>query len=181
MQSLMYEQRFGELYRDHRGAIETYAARRVHPDRVADVVADVFLTAWRRMEDIGDADELPWLYGVARRTLANDRRSQRRQLSLTELLAAQPASFNSSEHADSAVAMADLAKAFSLLKEEDQEILRLAIWENLSTSGQASVLKCSMATARVRLFRARKRLKKILFGFDASYGAGARVKEQSHA
>ncbi|MBK3597025.1 MULTISPECIES: RNA polymerase sigma factor [Streptomyces] len=181
MQSLMYEQRFAELYRDHRGAIEAYAARRAHPDRVADVVADVFLTAWRRMEDIGDADELPWLYGVARRTLANDRRSQRRQVSLTELLAAQPATFDSSEHADSAIAMADLVKAFGRLKEEDQEILRLAIWENLSASDQATVLRCSTAATRVRLFRARKRLKKILHGFDSSYGASARVKEQSHA
>ncbi|MFH9133694.1 RNA polymerase sigma factor [Streptomyces sp. NPDC017524] len=180
MQPEMYEQRFAEVYRDHRGAIEAYAARRVHPDRVADVVADVFLTAWRRMEDIGDTDELPWLYGVARRTLANDRRSQRRQLSLTELLAAQPASFDS-EHADSVIAVADLAKAFGLLKEEDQEILRLAIWENLSVSGQARALECSMAAARVRLFRARKRLKKILHGFNSNYGVGSRVKEQSNA
>ncbi|WP_327219130.1 sigma-70 family RNA polymerase sigma factor [Streptomyces cyaneofuscatus] len=180
MQSLMYEQRFAEVYQEHRGAIEAYAARRVHPDRVADVVADVFLTAWRRMEDIGDVDELPWLYGVARRTLANDRRSQRRQLSLTELLAAQPASFGS-EHADSVIAVADLAKAFSLLREEDQEILRLAVWENLSASGQARVLECSKTTARVRLFRARKRLRKILQGSKSTVGAGVRVEEQSHA
>jgi RNA polymerase sigma-70 factor (ECF subfamily) len=34
-----------------------------------DVVAETFLVAWRRLDDV-PADPLPWLYGVARRVLA---------------------------------------------------------------------------------------------------------------
>ena len=79
------DERFEELFREHYPAVRGYVLRRAHRDAVQDVVAETFLVAWRRLEDVPD-DPLPWLYGVARRTLANQRRSARRQGSLEQRL-----------------------------------------------------------------------------------------------
>jgi hypothetical protein len=70
--------RFELLFRDHAGAVRAYAARRSSLDDADDVVAEVFLIAWRRIDDLPD-DPLPWLLGVARRVLANRRRGEVRR------------------------------------------------------------------------------------------------------
>jgi RNA polymerase sigma-70 factor (ECF subfamily) len=71
---------FESLFRDHYAAVRGYALRRAPRDMAPDVVAETFLVAWRRLDDV-PADALPWLYGVARRVLANARRSADRGLS----------------------------------------------------------------------------------------------------
>jgi RNA polymerase sigma-70 factor, ECF subfamily len=65
--------RFEALFRDHAGAVRVYAARRAGLGDADDVVAEVFVIAWRRIDDLPE-DPLPWLLGVARRVLANRRR-----------------------------------------------------------------------------------------------------------
>src|SRR5918911_48988 len=70
-------ERFARLYEEHSGRVLAYALRRAAPDVAADVVAETFLVAWRRFDDV-PAEPLPWLLGVARRVLANRRRSERR-------------------------------------------------------------------------------------------------------
>ena len=72
-------ERFESLFREHHAAVRGYALRRGPPDMAPDVVAETFLVAWRRLDDV-PADPLPWLYGVARRGLANARRSADRGL-----------------------------------------------------------------------------------------------------
>ncbi|MDF3139977.1 MULTISPECIES: sigma-70 family RNA polymerase sigma factor [unclassified Streptomyces] len=152
------EQHFTDLYQRHYGSIEAYVRRRVHPDAVRDVVADVFLTAWRRIEEVpGSLDALPWLYGVARRTLANSRRSEARRQNLVQVLAGQPTG-TVTDHADTVSEQLALAAAFDGLSHADQEVLRLALWEQLPPDQAAKVLGCRVATFRVRLHRARKRL-----------------------
>lgn len=69
--------RFRALFEAHRGAVLAYARRRVGSDTAPDVVADTFLVAWRRLDAV-PPDALPWLYGVARRIVADDRRAGRR-------------------------------------------------------------------------------------------------------
>src|SRR5919204_2389049 len=81
---------FERLYRRHVGEVAAYVARRADRQLVQDVVADTFLVAWRRLDDVPD-DTLPWLYAVARKTLANHRRSSSRQRSLLERLRSAPA------------------------------------------------------------------------------------------
>jgi DNA-directed RNA polymerase specialized sigma24 family protein len=68
------EDRFEELFREHYRAVRGYALRRAPGDLAQDVVSETFLAAWRRLDDVPD-DALPWLYGVARRVPANQRRS----------------------------------------------------------------------------------------------------------
>ncbi|QIY72082.1 sigma-70 family RNA polymerase sigma factor [Streptomyces sp. RLB1-33] len=177
------EQRFTELYRRNYAAVEAYVTKRADPSSVLDVVADVFLTAWRRFADMPEGKELPWLYGVARRTLANDRRSRQRQLSLAELLAVQPSAFSGERQPDDVIIEMDLAKAFDCLSLRDQEILRLTLWEKLPINECALAMGCGTATARVRLFRARKRLGGFLSEMDSarSLSDEVRSRKESHA
>ena len=75
------EHRFRALFAAHERAILAYALRRVtDPADAAEVVAETFLVAWRRLDDVATGDgERPWLYGVARRVLANQRRGYERR------------------------------------------------------------------------------------------------------
>src|ERR1700748_523134 len=84
------QRRFEAVYQEHHGPILGYVLRRTgHPDDAADVIGEVFLTAWRRLDDVPPGDQAKlWLYGVARRVLANHRRGQRRRSALTERLRA---------------------------------------------------------------------------------------------
>ncbi|WP_431035046.1 RNA polymerase sigma factor [Streptomyces sp. P6-2-1] len=158
------ERRFTELYRRHCVAVEAYVRRRARAEDVDDVVSEVFLTAWRRFGELPGAYELPWLYGVARRTLANSRRAAERRGALIGLLAERYARHESYE--DEAADPADLlglrlplVRAFDALAEPDREVLRLTLWEELPARDAARVLGCSTATFHVRLHRARKRLR----------------------
>src|SRR5436190_21264833 len=84
-------ERFEALFREHYPDILAYAVRRL-ADRSAaeEVAAEVFLVAWRRGEDV-PAPPLPWLYGVARKVIANSFRSRTRRARLLGRLASEPA------------------------------------------------------------------------------------------
>jgi RNA polymerase sigma factor (sigma-70 family) len=135
-----------------------YALRRT--ERLADaeeIVAETMLVAWRRHEKLPAGDEaIPWLYGVARRVLANQRRSQARRRRLELLL--QPLTRSSIDPASPAEVDAVIA-ATQRLPEADQEVLRLAAWEGLSHAQIAVSLGCSENAAALRLHRARRRLR----------------------
>ena len=70
-------ERFRTLFEQAWPDVERYARRRVGPDASADVAADTFAIAWRRFAELPH-DPLPWLYGVARRVVANHRRGAER-------------------------------------------------------------------------------------------------------
>ncbi len=82
--------RFEEIYTANHAAITGYALRRTeNPDDAADVIAETFLTCWRRLGDVPDGGNARlWLYGVARRVLANHHRGERRQTALADRLRA---------------------------------------------------------------------------------------------
>ena len=148
--------RFERLYRAHTDAVLLYAMRRTSPADAADVHSEVFLIAWRRIDEVPDSAALPWLYGVARRTLANQRRGQRRRSDLVDHVRAHawpPATPDAATGDD-----VPLLAAMQSLSECDQEALRLIAWEDLAPREAARVLGCRPATFRVRLHRARRRL-----------------------
>jgi RNA polymerase sigma-70 factor (ECF subfamily) len=118
----------------------------------------VFLTVWRRLDDVprGDAARV-WLYATARRVLANQRRSTRRRAALAERLAlAAPAQTSSSDPEEYLV-----QEALRRLGPLDREALLLSEWEGLSPAQIATVLGCPKVTARGRLHRARRRFRSI--------------------
>ena len=121
-------------------------------------MAEVFTVAWRRLADVPQGDRaLHWLYGVARLTLANHRRTMRRRRGLLTRLASQPAAVAHDRSDDP-----EVLTALAQLREHDREILMLAAWEQLSANEIASVLGCTANAAALRLSRARKRLRKQL-------------------
>ena len=153
------EQRFRRLYEANYRAILGYALRRVEdPEDAADIVAETFLVAWRRGDAVPAGDEaLLWLYGVARRALANQRRSALRRGRLgerlrQELATAPPAAAGREDESSGAV-----RAALAELRPADRELLLLAAWEGLDSRQLAVVLGCSPNAAKVRLHRARKR------------------------
>jgi RNA polymerase sigma-70 factor, ECF subfamily len=146
--------RFEELYRACYTDLLGYVLRRSEsPEAAADVVADTFLVAWRRLHDIPRDHARLWLFGVARRVLANHRRSVRRTADLAARLRQELAS----AHRDPSEAPDEVGQAFDALSEADREVLRLVAWEELSAAEVAVVLGCSANAARIRLHRARRR------------------------
>lgn len=162
---------FGRLYREHGRAILAYALRRAgDPEDAADVVAETFLIAWRRLGDIptGDRARL-WLYGVARRVLANRHRAAQRRTRLGERLAESLRTELATHPAASGEA-AEALRAMGELGEEDRELLLLVSWEELSPAEAARVLGVSSLAARSRLHRARRRLRTLLEHGESTAG-----------
>lgn len=158
------EDRIAELYERYSPQIAAYARRRASLDEAADVVSETFLVAWRRSEEIpAEPDSLPWLYGVARRVLANQRRSTQRRGRLWQRLSTQFA-----EHDAPIAAVEDcggfevLGRALGELSDDDAEILRLVAWEGMSPTQVAAILDIEPNAARQRLHRARVRLRRRL-------------------
>jgi RNA polymerase sigma factor (sigma-70 family) len=152
------EELLRRLYVLHGRPILAYALRRTSSaEDAADVVAETFLVAWRRLESIPSDDALPWLYGVARRVLANQRRADHRRTRLAERLRQElPAAIQTLEPPISS--NGPVTSALRRLSADDQEILMLATWEELEPNEIAEVLGVSRIAVRSRLHRARRRL-----------------------
>ena len=158
------EDRFRRFYASHFDSLLAYAARRVtQPEDAADVVADAFLVAWHRIRDLPPEDEGKlWMYGVARKILANHRRGGRRRELLGQRLRDQ---FGKPVTVDPSSAVVDrlaAQAALALLSDLDREVLTLAIWEELEPREIAEVLGVSAQTVRTRLSRARGRLRNLI-------------------
>jgi RNA polymerase sigma-70 factor (ECF subfamily) len=143
-------QRTEQIYLEHVDAIRAYVRRRAPASLVDDVVADVFVVAVRRIDDV-PRNALPWLYAVARKTLANERRKRTSVQTDCDAIGLQQ--YEPEPSGDST-----LAAAFAALSDADREILRLVAWEGLSLRHAARVLECSPVAARVRYHRAKSRL-----------------------
>jgi len=151
---------FRALFDAHCRPVLAYALRRVgEPADAADVVAETFLVAWRRRGEVPPgAAARPWLFGVARRVLANQRRGVRRRSALADRLRAQVAAQPVPDPADGAAAASAVRQALRRLDPDDREVLLLTAVEGLAPAEVAVVLGVSPVTARSRLHRARRRL-----------------------
>ncbi len=155
------EERFADLYRANAREVLGYALRRsADPDDAADVMAETFLIAWRRLAEVPPGREARlWLFGTARYVLANQDRGARRRDRLTERLRGElcrelPAARPREESA--------FLQALAGLKEPDRELLMLIGWEELTPTEAAEALDISALAARTRLHRARRRLRRRL-------------------
>src|SRR5262249_4621743 len=145
---------FEELFSTHYWAVRAYVLRRVPAASAEDVLAETFLIAWRRLDTLGD-DPLPWLFGVARRVMANQQRAERRRgalaARLVELVGGQ------TDHWEPPAAMSEeLAVAMVRLSPQEREALLLVAWEGLDSGRAARAAGCSPVAFRARLHRARR-------------------------
>jgi RNA polymerase sigma-70 factor (ECF subfamily) len=152
--------RFEALFDSYSHDIVGFCAWRCasHAD-AQDAAADVFLTAWRRLDELpgGDAARV-WLYATARRVIANQRRSHRRRAALRERLALEPAR---TEGRPRSAEESLVHEALLRLPARDREVLLLAEWEGLGPSEIATVVGCLGVTARGRLHRAKRRFRAV--------------------
>jgi RNA polymerase sigma-70 factor (ECF subfamily) len=151
--------RFEVFYRSHYEDLLAFALRRANSTEAEDIVAETFLVAWRRLEDLPE-DPLPWLFGVARHVLHNHKRSHRRREALVAKLGHRqsPTYAQSGNPVEDSLVETEILSAFSKLPPMDREVLALVAWEGLTPARAAVVLSCSPATFSVRLHRARRRL-----------------------
>ncbi|MFC4533437.1 RNA polymerase sigma factor [Sphaerisporangium dianthi] len=165
--------RFEGVYRETYDQITAYAARRCDsPQDAADVVAETFAIAWRKLAELPPGREARlWLYGVARRVLADHRRkTDRRRVRNVELDAEMADLY--SDPPDGGVGVSAVAEVFRGLSDDDRELLSLVAWEGLGRDEIATMLGLSRNAVRIRLHRARRR-------FSAALDA-AEIRTSTH-
>jgi RNA polymerase sigma-70 factor (ECF subfamily) len=146
------------MFATHHDAVRRYVIRRQSGALVDDAIADTFLVAWRRLDEMPDRT-LPWLLGVARRVLADQRRAVRRRQSLSERLHVEALADGVAGNWEPPARLTpELASALAALTEHEREALLLVAWDELSATDAARVAGCSAAAFRVRLHRARRRV-----------------------
>jgi len=152
--------RFHALYEANFEPILGYALRRTQGADALDIVSETFLVAWRRLAHVPAGDEARlWLYGTARRVLANHERAERRRARLGSRLADEAAT---GAHAAPEQQTGAVVSAFARLPATDRELLALVAWEGLDAREIALVVGCSRNAARIRLHRARRRFAQAL-------------------
>ena len=151
--------RFERVYADCYDAILRYCLRRTSREDALDAAAETFLVAWRRRVDVPVGSELPWLYGVAGRVLANQRRGRARHAAALANLESVAGPDDGPEtvviqHYESA----DLISALERLSVRDREVVCLAGWEELERDEIAMAMGCTPNAVTKRLGRALDRL-----------------------
>lgn len=153
--------RFDDLFNSHYSTIHRYCARRLGIADAEDAAADVFVVAWRRLDDMpSGAASKAWLFSVAHRVVGNQYRGRRRRanlnsrLSYTGEVSASSSALDNEPDPDLEL----LAAALDALSERDGEILKLSVWDGLTRAEIASILGINENAVDQRLHRARRRL-----------------------
>lgn len=174
------KERYRRLFDEYHRQVYAYCRRRTDAQTAADCAAQTFLTAWRRIDDLpgGDAS-LPWLYGVARRTLANEFRSNRRRQRLNANLSDLAAPPDPSPEVLVVRREEDeqVLRALASLRPRDREALQLALWEELPHAAIAEMFGCSTQAITQRIYRATRQVCKEYQRLDRGHGV-ARVARQ---
>ena len=157
-------ERFRILYNDLYDDLWRYIQRRsINTEEARDTLSEVFLVAWRRLEDIPAGNEARlWLFGVARNLVKTSWRKRKRSGDLLVRIGSEMSTRGITDEELDNSGVLKIVKALQFLSENDQEILRLLAWENLSHKEISVVLGCSENAVAIRIRRARVRLMKVL-------------------
>lgn len=152
------EDRFEELSAQVSRPLRAYVARRVPAADVDDVLSEVTVVLWRRLEEVptgSPSGPLPWCYGVARRQIANHRRGEQRRLRLADRVRTlDPPYVSPVDEPDHD----DVHAALGTLKELDREVVLLWAWEQLEAREIAQVTGLTPNAVSIRLHRAKQKL-----------------------
>lgn len=171
---------FGELFDRHSTAVYNHCFRRTGSWDVAqDLTSVVFLEAWRRRRDVrlhGDSI-LPWLLAVSNNVARNARRSIRRRRRLLAKLPPQSTSTNGEDELEQRIdderAMASIIAKLAVLRIEEQEVIALCDWADLSYAEAATALGIPIGTVRSRLSRAHEHLRTMIENQQSEAGVAA--------
>lgn len=159
------EQRLTTALADNADDLLAYLQRRVGPDDAPDLLGETMVVAWRRVDDLPDDPERArmWLFGIARGTLQNHARGERRRWALADRIR-HTTTDAAAPPADAGVEVRD---AIDRLGPDAAELVRLVHWERLSLVQAAELLRIPDSTARTRYARAKEELRAAL-GVDAT-------------
>ena len=151
-------EQFRRLYNQLYDDLWKYCQRRSpSTDEASEVLADVMLALWERIDDVpSNGEARPWAFGVARNQLRKRHSVRQRNTNLARRLVTEFRQRRTIEPSEVTEAQAVL-EALSELDEQDQELLRLTGWENLSHAEVASILDISENAVAIRLHRARQK------------------------
>ena len=161
---------FEVFYRAHFNRVVDFVARRGHsPEDVADIVADVFVEAVRSSGrfDPSRGEPLAWLLGIASNLISSSWRAQRRRRTLMVILSGRELLANDDytwleNRIDAARLAPVVERALGRLSDPERSVVELVDIEGLSTVEAASALCIRPASARMRLTRGRRRLRRDL-------------------
>ena len=163
---------FEAFYREHVEDVQRFVARRVGDrERAADLTAEIFLAAIDSAQRYQPRRGTPraWLFGIARLLVADERRRRGRERDGQSRL--QAASLLDEEDAvrmdarlDAAAQARRLYEGMDRLSESERAVLELVALDELTVAEAAAVIGVRPVTARVRLHRARRRLRAELEG-----------------
>lgn len=144
-----------------------FLLRRVEPrEDAADVLAEVFVVAWRKRRRLpADPEQLTgWLYGTARLVAQNHQRTSHRAAKLAERLRLELNTSNATveDHAEHVAEADQIRRALLTLPPKNAELVRLVHWEGLTLTAAAVALDISASTARSRYQSARAKLRDLL-------------------
>ncbi len=157
--------RFRELYDANHDDLWRYCLRRANSAVEAEeALAETFSIAWRRLDIVPKGnDSRPWLFGVARNELRTGWRKNKRANELRDRLVHARGEHHAPDPAEEVTDRSSaILAAMATLREKDQEILRLAAWEELPHTQIAELVGCSENAVAIRVHRARGRLEKAL-------------------
>jgi RNA polymerase sigma-70 factor (ECF subfamily) len=167
---------FALLYDRHAATLHRYVARRLGEGVADDIVADTFLSAFRKravFDPSAARDARPWLFGIAANLIGKHTRSEVRMLRAYARTGADPvltppeaAADDAFSRVDSAAADRDLARALATLAKGDREVLLMIAWADLSYAEVAAALAIPVGTVRSRMNRARTRIRAALGGIN---------------
>jgi RNA polymerase sigma-70 factor (ECF subfamily) len=127
-----------------------------NPSEAEDIAQDALLRAWRRRSTLRDADRRnQWLASIVRNEAF--RQHARVRPDPTATIESQEGAED--EQVLAAVELADLHAALKVLNEGDRRLLEMRYEEDLTQAAIAHRLGIPEGTVKVRLHRARKKLR----------------------
>lgn len=164
---------YAEFYLRHVSKVTTFAVRRCSsPDQVADLVAAVWLEVIEASHryDPAKGHPVPWLLGIAANLAASDARRRRREQEVARRLGGQKVldddDYAALESQLDAVSIAsELRKAIKTLPTGERAVTELVVLDGLTPKRASEALGISGATARMRLTRARSKLRQTIPSF----------------
>lgn len=148
------------LWNEHAGRVLAYASRQVDVHEAQEIVAETFLVAWRRIEEVPDPP-LPWLLVVARNTISNHVRTTVRRRRTDNEFEKLERHVMARDGVDATAEERDaVLRGLRGVSDDDREVLLLTGWDGLTPTEAARVLGCSPTTYRARLSRARRRFER---------------------
>ena len=162
-QSPSHDAKFRRIFDAHLDEVQRYCVRRLNASDANDATSEVFLVVWRRIDAVPTGDEtLPWLIGVARNVVRNVVRSNTRSVRLAAKVSDLPTETLPGPEAQVVMSsqFEQVQSALATLSDDDQEVIRLRSWEELTAPQIATVFGCSTSAAEKRITRAWSRLAK---------------------